>query len=185
MNMLKPAALAILLALGAAQAQEAEKNVEIRVVVSGDGDETSEMHWSGDHMGFELHDMAVGETRTLEDESGKSVTVTRSEDGFDFDIDGKVVSLPPMGEHGKHMAFAGAGGPHENVDVRVMRGGPLAMRAHGPEGITIISREPLDDSVRESIRSVLISAGKDEEVIFIDGSQEGPHVMMRKIEIAE
>ena len=41
----------------------------------------------------DLHSMAVGETRALETESGRPVTVTRDENGFDVDIDGKTVRV--------------------------------------------------------------------------------------------
>ena len=61
------------------------------------------------------------------------------------------------------------------------------MRSHHPEGVTIISAEPLDDSVRESIRSVLISAGNDDEVTFIDGSANDGQVRVikKRIEVQQ
>lgn len=186
MNILKLAALAILMTFGAAMAQEVEKKMEIRVVVAGDGsDEASEVHWVSDDMDFDMEDLAVGETRTIESESGKTVTITREEEGFSFDIDGKTVMMPDMGAHGTHMAFIGEGGPHEEIDVQVMGGDAHVMRAHHPDGITIVSGKALDDSVKESIRSVLISAGNNEEVTFIDGSEGGKRIMMKKIEITK
>jgi len=185
MNILKLAALAALMTLAAAQAQEVEKKVEIKVVVDGNGDDVSEMHWVSDDLDFDLQDLAVGETRTIQGESGKTVTVTRSQDGFEFDVDGKAVSMPHMGDHAGHMAFVETDGVHENVDVRVMGGGAHAMRAHSPEGVTIISGKPLDDSVKESIRSVLISAGNNEEVTFIEGGEGGKRVIVKKVEIVQ
>jgi hypothetical protein len=71
-----------------------------------------------------------------------------------------------------------------SIDVR-MKGGRHVIRAHGPEGITIFSDKPLDDSVRDSIRSVRISAGNNDEVTFIDGSEASQRVMMRKVEVAQ
>lgn len=184
MNTLKLAALALLLTFGAVHAQDVEKKMEIKVVVAGDGDETSEMHWVSDDMDFDLQDLAVGESRTIESESGKNVTITRADEGFSFDIDGKTVMMPDMGAHGTHMAFMGDGGEHEEIDVQVM-GDAHVMRAHHPEGVTIVSGKPLDDSVKDSIRSVLISAGNNEEVTFIDGSDGGKRVMVKKIEIIQ
>lgn len=186
MKLLKLAVLALLMTFGAAQAQEVEKKMEFKVVVAGDGNESSEMHWESHNMDFDLQDLAVGETRSIESESGQAVTVTRSEDGFDFNIDGETVSLPHMGPHARHMAFADTDGTHENVDVRVIRRGPPhPARPHSPDGVTIISGKPLDDSVKDSIRSVLISAGNNEEVTFIDGNDRGKRVMMKKVEIVE
>jgi hypothetical protein len=40
----------------------------------------------------------------------------------------------------------------------------------GNGGVTIISGEPLDASTQESIKAVLMSAGRDDEVTFIDHS---------------
>jgi hypothetical protein len=190
MNTFKLAALAILMTFGAAAADEVEveKKMEIKVMVSGDGEgDATEMHWISNDMDFEMEDLAVGESRALETESGKSVTITRAEEGFSFDVDGKTIMLPGMGGHGSHMAFIGEPGkPGAPMDIDVeMSGGPHIMRAHHPEGITIVSGKPLDDSVKESIRSVLISAGNGEEVTFIDGSEDGRHVMMKKIEIIQ
>lgn len=185
MNTLKLAALAILMICAAAQAQEVEKKMEIKVIVAGDsGEDASEVHWVSDDMDFELQDLAVGETRTIESESGKTVTITRAEEGFSFNVDGKTVEMPDMGAHGTHMAFVGEGGMHETIDVDVTSDVHV-MRAHHPEGVTIVSGKPLDDSVRESIRSVLISAGNNEEVTFIDGSEGGKRVMVKKIEIIQ
>ena len=194
MNRFKLAALAILIAFGAAAADEVEKKMEIRVMISGEGEsDATEIHWISDDMDFDMEDLAVGESRTLESESGKSVTITRTEEGFSFDVDGKTIMMPDMGPHGSHMAFMGKPGepgrpgePGGPVDFDVeVTGGPHIMRAHHPEGVTIISGRPLDDSVKESIRSVLVSAGNDEEVTFIDGGENGKHVMMKKIEIIQ
>jgi len=181
MKLLTLAALAALMTFGTAMAQEVEKKMEIKVVVSGDGpDEASAVRWVSD----DVDDLAVGESRTIENESGKTVTITRAEEGLNFDVDGKTVMVPDMGEHGTHMAFVGDGTMQEDIDVQVT-GDAHVMRAHHPEGVTIISGTPLDESVRESIRSVLISAGSNEEVTFIDGSEDGNHVVVKKIQIRE
>jgi hypothetical protein len=186
MNILKLAILAVLMAVGAAMADdvEIERKMEIKVMVSDDdtGD-ASGMHWVSNNMNFDLDDLAVGESRTIESESGKTVMVTRAEEGFSFDVDGKTVMMPDMGAHGAHMALVGDSAM-QDFDVDVTSDGHV-VRAHHPEGVTIISGKPLGDSVKESIRSVLISAGNDEDVTFIDGSGDGKHVMMKKIEIIQ
>jgi len=181
MNNLKLAALAALLVFGAATAQEVEKKRQLKVVIAGD--EATEVDWTSGEMDFDMQDLAVGESRTIENDAGKSVTITRAEEGFSFDVDGKTVMMPDMGAHGTHMAFVDAGGIHEAIDID-MDSDVHVMKAHHPEGVTIVSGKPLDQSVKDSIRSVLISAGNDEEVTFIDGSEEGRRVMIKKIEIA-
>ncbi len=183
MNTLKLATLAVLLVFGGAAAQEVEKKMQLKVMVTGD--DASEINWSSDDVDFDMQDLAVGEIRTIESDSGKTVTITRAEEGFSFDIDGKTVMMPDMGEHGTHMAFVDADGLHEAIDIDVDIDNDVhIMRAHHPDGVTIVSGKPLDESVKDSIRSVLISAGNNEEVTFIDGSEEGKRVMVKKIEIA-
>ena len=89
----------------------------------------------------DLHAMAVGETRTLESESGSPVTVTRDETGFDVDVNGKTVRVEDRfgeipegdgnlrfekrvviggeGEDGAHtMVFHGDGEPGEVVVMK-------------------------------------------------------------------
>ena len=198
MNFMKFAVMAVFLASGSAFAQEVEKKVAIKVVV--DGDESSTVSWSGS---TEFDDLAVGETRTITTDSGKDITITKTDAGMEFNVNGETVMVPDVGEHGMHMAFVGADGihaidgdidvevmaldGHETVDVKVIGAGTHAVRAHPPEGVTIISDQPLDDSVRESIRSVLISAGNDSEVRFIDGTGDGEHVRVieKRVEIQQ
>ena len=186
MNYWKLVVLATLLALGAAHADEVEKRVEMKMVVTGDDHET--ITFDSNAAGFEPSDLAVGETRTIPNDSGRAITMTRTESGLQIDVDGKTIELPDVGAHGEHMMMVDA----MDVDVDVTHTGTMALpvdvevlgshaiRAHGPEGVTIISEEPLDASVRESIRSVLISAGIDKEVSFIDGSEQRRHIKIIK-----
>jgi hypothetical protein len=198
MKLMKLTALAMLLAFGVVMAQEVEQKIELKIMVSDDGSgDDNEIHWVSDDL--DLDDLAIGESKTITGESGREVTVTRTDDGMQFDIEGETVVVPDMGAHGTHMAFVSADGDpgdidvrvmkmdgvHEDIDIEVMGDGAHMMQAHHPDGVTIISGTPLDDSVKESIRSVLISAGNNEEVTFIDGSGDGKqvHVIKKHIEI--
>ena len=198
MKLMKLTALAMLLAFGVVMAQEVEQKIELKIMVSDDGSgDDNEIHWVSDDL--DLDDLAIGESKTITGESGREVTVTRTDDGMQFDIEGETVVVPDMGAHGTHMAFVSADGDpgdidvrvmkmdgvHEDIDIEVMGDGAHMMQAHHPDGVTIISATPLDDSVKESIRSVLISAGNNEEVTFIDGSGDGKqvHVIKKHIEI--
>jgi len=190
----KTAMLAVMLVFGVATADEVEKRVEVQVVVAKDGEE---INWTSSGTDFGLDELAVGDTRTIESDTGQPITVTRTADGLSFEINGETVAIPDVGSDGAHMTFAGHSGEHKNIDVHVikmdgddvdievMSHDAVAIQAHPADGITIISGSPLDDSVRETIRSVLISAGHDDEVTFIDGSGTGEHhvrVIKRKIE---
>ncbi len=165
---------------------EVERKVAVKVVVAGDNSSDSSGYtWSSDAMDFDMQDLEVGETRVLDNESGKTVSVTRGADGYSFDIDGKTIEMPDISAHGTHMAFVSADDIEheidiaEAIDIEVM-GETHVMGGHRAEGVTIISSKPLDSSVRESIKSVLVSAGNGDEVTFIDGTNEENRVIMMK-----
>lgn len=186
MNLVRLATLATLMVFGAAIAdEEVERKVEVKVVVEGDvSADGSAIHWSSDEMDFDLQDLAVGETRSIDSESGQPVTVTRGKNGYTFDIDGQSVVMPDIGEQTAHMAFIETDDMDHDIDVQIIGDGH-ATGPHPADGVTIISSKPLDASVRESIKSVLISAGNDDQVTFIDGSDDNQRVMFmkKKVEI--
>lgn len=199
MNTLKLAALGLTLICSAAVLADAGEKREMKIVVQGvSADDSTSFHWVSDDSGFDMHNMQVGETHSIVDESGRPVLITRQEDGFEFNIDGETVVVPDLGEHG--MAIA-TGDFTSNVDVEVIadreimaahEAGSVAIMSgepHEAAGVTIISHEPLDESVRESIKSVLLSAGRDDGVTFIDGSgrPDGHQVTIieKKVEISQ
>lgn len=163
--------------------QETEHKTAIKVIVADDGSsEPTTFEWTSDGSDARLDDMQVGETRTVTDDSGKTVVVTREDDGYNFDINGRSVKMPEFGAHGAHMMVMSDEGGSFDYDMEVDREHHVVMkRMHAPEGVTIISDEPLDASVQESIRSVLQSAGHDKEVTFIDSSADGKEKHMRVI----
>ena len=199
MKTLKFVALGLTLMFGTAVLADVEEKREMKIVVQGvSDDESTSFHWVSDESGFDMHNMQVGETHSIVDESGRSVLITRQEEGFEFNIDGETVVLPDMGEHG--MAVA-TGDFTTDVDVEVFadhqvmaahEAGSVAIMSaqpHEASGVTIISHEPLDESVRESIKSVLLSAGRDDGVTFIDrsGGSDGHQVRIirKQIEISQ
>jgi hypothetical protein len=193
MNIYGFAAVALTLACGGALAQDEAQEIEMKVVVAaGDGDGSTRVHWVGENL--DLDGMQIGETRTTTNESGETIAVTRTAEGMAFEVDGETVVLPDIGPHGEHLAFA-EGIATGDVDIEILSddghvAGATAVDTHAVrampvDGITVISGETLDDSVRESIRSVLISAGIDEEVHFIDPSERDgtARIVTKKVEI--
>jgi len=148
---------------------------KIRVVIAeGDSGDEITLNLNSDEMGFDLEEMQEGDTRSVVDESGRSILVTREADGFRFDVDGKTIKLPLFGaEHGAMWINDDIG---ENVEVHVMRGEKF-VSGDSLDGVTILSGQPIDNETREGIRSLLISSGHSGEVEFIDpsGSPDGPH----------
>lgn len=59
---------------------------------------------------IEAEDLAVGESREFQTDSGKTVVLTRTEDGLEVTIDGKKLDLP--GHGGAHAFFHGREGDH-------------------------------------------------------------------------
>ena len=189
MNTLKLLALAVTMIFGAAALADVEEKREIEIVVEGiSSDDGTSFHWVSNDSDLDMQSMQVGETQSIVDESGRSVLITREEEGFRFDVDGKSVVVPDMGVHGAHMAFISSDTMSGDFDVDVEIIGDHTMTmSDGSDGVTIISGEPLDAITKETIKSVLQSAGRSDEVTFIDGSGDGRHVKIikKKIEIAQ
>ena len=161
----------------------------MKIVVVGDSsDDSTAFHWSSDDSDIDMQSMQIGESQSIVDESGRSVLITREAEGFKFDVDGKTVVMPDFDIDGTHMAFVGGSDFSADVDVEII-GEHHMMSADDTGGVTIISGEALDETTKESIKAVLQSAGRDDEVIFIDGSSapDGKHVRVikKKIEIAQ
>lgn len=167
---------------GSALAGDETKRVMAIEVVGDDSTNASSFFFNSEDLGFDLDEMQVGETRSVIDESGKSVLITRKEDGFSFNVDGKEIDLPDFadGEH-EGMHWVSADGD-DDINVHVMRNvETTSMRSM--EGTVILSSDPIDDATQQAIKSLLESAGYDSEVQFID--HHGEHerkVMIKKVE---
>jgi hypothetical protein len=135
---------------------------------------------NSEELGFNLHDMQEGENRSIIDESGRSVLVTRTADGFTFNIDGEIVEMPALfgGHHG--MVWSEDG---EEVDVNrhVIHRTQIAGR-HDMNGTMIISGKPIDAATQQQIKLLLESAGYDSDVNFIDREVvDGERVFIKRI----
>ena len=171
---------------GVAIAQD-QTRVQIEVISDDTDHEVVRIELDSDNMGFNLHDMQEGENRSIVDKDGRTILVTRNADGYSFDVDGKTIDMPLMasGHHGVVIADAEHG---ENVDVRVMRHGNIAMPVH-MDGTMIMTGKPVDEATQQAIRSLLESAGHGSEVRFIDreGIHEAHqvHAIEKRVEIVE
>lgn len=166
----KWAATVAALALAAVATAGEEMHAQFAIAVESDDGVTLDL--DSEDLGFNLHDLQEGETRSIVDESGRNILITRTAEGFTFNVDGKSIDLPMMGD-AHSMAFV-EGDPDVDFDVRVLHADSSAV-IEEMDGVTIISGEAIDESTRESIRSALISAGHDGDVQFID--KAGAHGM--------
>ncbi|MGB5352566.1 MAG: hypothetical protein WBN32_03040 [Woeseia sp.] len=142
-------------------AQETESELEL-AINDGQGDDVV-IRFNSKEQGFNLHDLQIGETRSVNTVDGRPVVVTRVAEGYSFDVDGRTIAMPLMHE-------GDAGVRHKEVHVvRSMHGGSDEQ----PEGVTIISPTPLDDATRSAISGALSAAGQS-DVRFITTEMMGP-----------
>ena len=183
----------LLASIGLASAALAGEEMKTKMAIAlVDSDSHGEvrLELDSDELGFNLHDMQEGENRSIVDESGRAILITREADGYRFDIDGKTIRMPLLGgeHHGATWVSDGDIGDID-VDVHVMHGSGMA-RAHSMDGVMILSEKPIDEGTQQAIRSMLESAGHGSEVRFVDASAShgGPHgikVIEKRIEITQ
>ncbi len=160
-----------LILAGMASAGE-EHQTRIKVMVAdGHGSEGVHFKIDSDELDFNLEGMLEGETRSIVDEDGRSILITRTSDGFKFDVDGRTIEMP-MFDGGHEAIWIGEGG--DQVVNFVMKGTTDFIGADELGGVTILSSKPIDDVTREGIKSLLSSSGHGGDVNFID-TQSGPH----------
>ena len=145
--------------------EETHQRIEVKVI-SDDGGDRTHFVLDSDELGFSLHDMQVGENQSVVDKEGRAVLITRTEDGFSFEVDGQIIDMPAF--DGMHPSMA-----------------PHAMMAD--EGVMIISGKEIDEATQQVIRTALESAGH-EGVHFVGGGDGGPHqvrVIKRVVEVSD
>jgi len=166
-----------------------ESKTKIAIEVIGDGgDGDVHIAFNSDDSDFNLHEMQEGENRSIVDESGRTILVTRKADGFTFEVDGKTIEMPLF--DGEHHGAVFIGGEHaETVDVQVI-GDATWVSDDDMPGTMIMSAKPIDEATQQAIESLLQSAGHGDKVHFVDhdGPHAGPHqvkVIKKKVEITE
>jgi len=184
----KIAVFAVSLCLAATASGGGDAHSKFAIVVDdGSGDGEIRLDLDSHEMGFDLHDMQEGESRSIVDKSGRTVLLTRAADGFKLDVDGKTIDLPMVDD--AHGAVWIDGDHGENVDVQVMHDADF-VTSESSDGVTIISGTAIDDATRESIRSVLMSSGYSGEVDFISGNEVhgGMHqvkIIRKEVEVTQ
>ena len=79
----------------AAMASEKQRHIQIHVDAhEGHDTDVQSFRFDSDEAGFDLEALQLGESRTYVDEDGNNLYVVRTEDGFDFDLNGRKISLP-------------------------------------------------------------------------------------------
>lgn len=178
--------LVVLATLGLATTALAgdEKHMSMSIAVVDDAtQEEVRVDLDDATLGFNLADMQVGENRAVVDKNGQNVLITREENGFRFDVDGKTIRTPLHHGH--------ADGEFDVVVMGTPHAGhahgaplpPLPPMATGPGGTTIISAEPIDEQTQQAIKGLLEAAGHEADVRFID--HRAPGDGRREVRIVE
>lgn len=163
----------VALIAGAAIAGE-ERQTRIEIVVEDDATGAQSFLFDSEEAGFDLHSLAVGETRTLTDRHGSTADIRRTDDGFEFDVNGKTIDLtgPPHDEmHGAHTRELLDDNADSKVvvlkDVRNVK----VIGSNTADGVMVISGGEIDSATRERIREALQVSGQNNEVRFFDSSE--------------
>ena len=176
---------ACLFATTAFSGEQIHHKVEV-VVVGADNDGETRIVLDSDDLGFDLHDMQVGENQSIVDKDGRAILVTRTEEGFTFEVDGKTINMPLFEGHGAPNVWINKGDHTSDFDVHVMHDGMSADSVH-MEGVIIFSGKEIDAATQQVIRTALESVGHS-EVSFAGGDEHGQRyvrVIKKVIEIAE
>lgn len=179
--------LATVLFVAAAYAGEKDHSAIKIVVVGDDVAGETRLTLDSDNLGFNLHDMQVGENRAIVDKEGRSILITRGEDSYSFDVDGKTIEMPLFDSHESMALWAPHGDHTSNVDVRVMHDGMAPNVMIDDEGVMIFSGKEIDEATQQIIRTALESAGH-ENVHFAGGDEGAPHqvrVIKKVVEISD
>jgi hypothetical protein len=139
--------------------------MKIEVAIDGDGQDHRIFEWHGD--GTTIDDLAVGESKTITDDDGNEIMLKRTEKGLEIEVEGETIDIAGLDEdHELHAMDDVVVKTHADHRVKVIK-------TDGEMGVTIISSDALDDKTRARLEEVLKEAGKDGEIMFIDGSELG------------
>lgn len=133
----------------AATADEPREETKIKLILNQDGAlEKIELE--------DLHELALGVSRSFTTESGKPGTVTRTEKGFELDLDGRKITVadePGAGAEGEGDVFVF----HKKIEI-----------AEGDDAKTMVwhSAEPGEG---HSVRVIKKIGGPGEELAFATG----------------
>ncbi len=160
----------------AAGEPEAKRRLEIKIAAD---DEVVKI---------EADDMELGETRQSFTESGKEVAITRTEDGFQLEIDGKEIDVDVPHGDGHHAIFNMTGDEGKKVVIRKFHGegdehGHHCIHAGGSEDVdVVIERFSAADRLAESGVLDDLDEAKRQEILDTLREME-PHRIHQQVRI--
>ena len=83
----------------AALASEKQRHVQIHVDAQEGQDATMQtFRFDSDAIDFDVRELQLGESRSFIDKEGNNLFVVRTEEGFDFNVNGREISMPDFTE---------------------------------------------------------------------------------------
>ncbi len=156
---------------------------EIKIAVDGDDNGHRIFKFDSRDSGIDLQDLEVGETRSYTDDDGNEVTVTRKENGYEFDVAGEKIEIADMYHDDHDLKLLHRMHGDENIVVEKHHKVHM-IKTEDDVGVTIISGDEIDAETRARIELVLKEAGKEGDVLFIDGSElSGDEQAQRKVRV--
>lgn len=139
-----------------------------------DSGEPVRISLDSEETGFRLEDLAPGDSRTVTDAYGQTVTVTRGADGFQLALNGRTYDVPaPETSAMTHVHRGEVEMIHEgdrkhadmHREIRIVQG--------DDDGFLLISPRPLDEATEQQIRDAFAAIGLEGELRILD-KEDGP-----------
>ncbi|TQV87342.1 hypothetical protein [Aliikangiella coralliicola] len=125
-----------------------KRHIMVKVDKSGDHDALVDLKVDGDAEAFTMPELEVGESKTITTKSGKTIFISKTEEGLTLDVEGKQVKLPSFDGH---------------LGARIHSSLPL----HQSFKNTVqISGVKLDDNQKQIIKDAFAAAGIDKKINF-------------------
>ena len=157
------------LLIATAAAAGPEHMTEIKIAIEGDDAAHRVIRLDGVNADFDFRELEVGESKVIKDDNGNDVTVSRTENGYEFDVEGEKIEI--AGLHGEH-EITMLHEAHDDKNAVIRKHKQVRMiKTEDAHGVTIISGDEIDEETRAELERVLKEAGKDGEILFLDGSE--------------
>ena len=182
LNQLAVLLATVVFAAAAFSGEPGHRKIELVVVDSADSSETR-IQLDSDDLEIRLHDMVLGQNQSIVDKDGRAILITRVEDGFTFDVDGKTIRMPALGGYDGERVGIHKGSLMPDFDIRFMHHG-MRGRTMDTDSVMIVSGAAIDEATQQLIRTTLESAGHS-SVTFVGSDERGQrHIRIIK-EVAE
>ncbi|MET1255603.1 hypothetical protein [Aliikangiella maris] len=131
-------------------ADEKEQHVVIKIEKSTENSRDVELKLDGQVESFSLPELADGDSKTLQTQSGKNITINQSNGEYQISIDGETISIPAIGA---------------DLSARIQRTAPLIEKLSDSVNISGVK---LDENQQQIIRDAFRAAGINKPINFSD-----------------